>query len=96
MKSDVRLEMTHSYFSLQVQQNRMNEIVCNEICSEPLVCKHFTKVGIDSFVCTQVVDGLLVWDILVKVLAGGCIAAGIVCILILWKFVRACICRKSK
>ena len=74
----------------------MNESVCNEICSKPLVCKHFDKVGIESFVCTQVVDGLLVWDILVKVLAGGYVIVGVVLVLALWRVVRMCICRKGK
>lgn len=74
----------------------MNEVVCNEICSEPLVCKHFTKVGIDSFVCTQAVDGLFVWDVLVKVLTGGCLVVVAVLVFALWKFVRTCICRRSK
>lgn len=74
----------------------MNEIICNEICSEPLVCKHFTKVGIDSFVCTQAVDGLFVWDVLVKVLAGGCIVIAVACVIVFWKGVKACLCRKGK
>ena len=74
----------------------MNETLCKETCVPPLLCKHFDKVGIDCFVCTQAVDGLFMWDVLIITIISGIAVAGLCGVVSVLRCVLCGVCRRVK